>query len=123
MTARQKKALAALINAPTMRAASISAGVTYSTLRRWIVEDEEFRKAYYEELSVLIEDAANQARQGMTEAMSVLRQIVCDEDAVQSNRLAAAKIIIESGARLIEIQSYESRISELERLIMEVNRQ
>jgi uncharacterized protein (UPF0147 family) len=117
MTGKQKKALAALLNSRTMRAAAQSAGVNYSTLRRWIVEDAEFRKAYNDELAVLIENAANQARQGMTEAVDVLREIINDEDAPQSNRLAAAKVLIESGSRLIEMQSFDSRITELERLM------
>lgn len=121
MTSRQKKALAALLSAPTIRAAALAAGVNYSTLRRWIAEDVDFRRAYSEEMAVLVENAANQARQGMTEAVSVLRAIVRDEDAPQTNRLAAAKVIIESGSRLIEMQSYEARITELERLLMEDN--
>ncbi len=119
MTNRQKKALAALLNAPTMRAAALLAGVNYSTLRRWITEDAEFSDAYRAELSALIENAAFQARQGMSEAISVLREIMNDEEALQSNRLAAAKVIIESGSRLIEMQSYEQRISELEKLMWE----
>lgn len=117
MTGKQKKALAALLNSRTMRAAAQSAGVNYSTLRRWIVDDAEFRKAYTAELSALVENAANQARQGMTEAVDVLREIINDEDAPQSNRLAAAKVLIESGSRLIEMQSFDSRITELERLM------
>ena len=122
MTTRQKKTLGALLNAPTMRAAASSAGISYATLRRWIREDAEFREAYNTELSALVENAANQARQGMTEAIEVLREITTDMFTSQSVRVAACKVLLESGSRFIEMQSYETRIAELERMISENER-
>lgn len=123
MTPKQKKALSALLTTPTIEAAARAAGIGYTTLRRWLKEDNDFRREYEAELAVLVENAANQARQGMTDAVSVLREIICDNDSPQSNRLAASKVLIESGSRLIEMQSYETRIAELERLMEEQNEQ
>lgn len=118
MTDRQKKTLAALVTAPTMKAAAKAAGVNYSTLRKWITTDKAFKDAYHAELAVLVEDAANQARQAMSEAMRNLREIANGGE-LESNRLAASKAVIESGSRLIELQSFETRLAELERVLAE----
>lgn len=36
MTGKQKKAIAALLSASTVRDAAAAAGISYATLRRWI---------------------------------------------------------------------------------------
>ena len=51
MTARQKRALVALLSAPTKREAAEIAGISYPTLRRWITQDADFRREYEAELA------------------------------------------------------------------------
>ena len=118
MTDRQRKALAALVRAPTMKAAAKSAGVNYSTMRKWISHDEEFKRAYYAELAALVDDASLQVRQAMSEAVSTLREIAHGGE-LESNRLSAARSILSDGAKLIELQTLEHRITELERILTE----
>ena len=118
MTDRQRKALAALVRAPTVKAAAECAGVNYSTLRKWISADGEFKEAYYSELAALVEDASLQVRQAMSEAVSTLREIANGGE-LESNRLSAARSIIESGSKLIELQTLEHRIAELEASVKE----
>lgn len=115
MTGKQKKALAALLSASTKQEAAQAAGISYATLRRWLAQDTEFRQAYNEELQSVVERAAVQARQGMTEAVSALREIVADGEATQSTRVSAARTILESGAKLVELADIEARLDALEK--------
>ncbi len=118
MTDRQRKALAALVRAPTQKAAAKAAGVNYSTLRKWIASDPEFKQAYFSELASLVEDASLQVRQAMSEAVTTLRHIASNGEA-ESNRLSAARSILSDGSKLIELQTLEHRITELERILTE----
>ena len=119
MTAKQKRALACLLTASTVQEAARDAKVSYATLRRWLSSDPEFRREYSRALEELVESAAAQARQGMTEAVAVLREIMADIEAQPNTRVAAARTVIDSGSRLIEMQSYETRIAERERVLLE----
>ena len=119
MTAKKKRALAALLTACTVQEAARRAKVSYATLRRWLSSDSEFRREYSAALQELVEGAAVQARASMGEAVAVLREVMVDTEAAPNTRVAAARTIIDSGARLIEMQSYETRIAELERVLLE----
>ena len=119
MTAKQKRALACLLTAPTVQAAAAQAKVPYSSVRRWLAENKEFRAEYEAVLREITEGAAAQARQGMGEAIVTLREIMGDTKAAPNARVSAARTLLESGTRLIEMQSYETRIAELERVLLE----
>lgn len=115
MTGKQKKAIAALLSASTVREAAAAAGISYATLRRWLSEDGEFRREYSAELQSIIESAAAQARQGIGESVGVLRGIVTDKEAPVNVRVSAARVLMENGPRLVEIQDFEARLTELEK--------
>lgn len=115
MTTKQKRAIAALLTASTKQEAARAAGISYATLRRWLAEDADFQQAYNDELQGVIERAAVLARQGMTEAVTALREIVADGETAQNTKVAAARTILESGAKIIEMQSFEARLAALEK--------
>ena len=114
MTDRQSRALSCLIRSPTTREAAKAAGIGYSTLRAWLRNDAAFRKAYQDELSQLVEEAGRSVRAGMGEAIETLRKIVRDPDAPSSSRVQAAKAIIDSGLRIVEITDIIARLEALE---------
>ena len=114
MTGKQRKALAALLTAPTMRAAAAQASVSYATLRRWMGQDTAFREEYEAELTQLVQAATTQARQGMGEAVQTLREIVTDADSPGAVRVQAARAILDSGVKLIELSDILRRLEALE---------
>ena len=115
MTPRQQKALMALIRSPTVEAAAKSAGIGYSTLRRWLKDDEEFRREYQAEVSQLVEDASLQARQNLTPALSTLREIVEDSEKYPGAvRVSAARSLLEFGLRLTERADVLNRLDAME---------
>lgn len=93
-----------------MAAAAEAAGVGYSTLRRWMKEDTDFRAEYDSMMISLVEDAALQARQSMTPAVTALREIVDDDSVNGAVRVQAARSLLEYGLKITE------RVDVLERL-------
>ena len=118
MTGKQQKALAALIRAPTRAAAAKEAGVGVSTLRRWMREDEDFRGAYREALTELLEDASAQAMQNLTRALDVLAEVMATGENSQV-RITAARSALEYSLKLTEAVDVQQRLDALEEKLLE----
>ena len=65
MTAKQAKALSALLNNPTQERAAAAAGIGISTLKRYL-SNSDFQAEYQKAMSKLIEGAATQAKQSLS---------------------------------------------------------
>lgn len=113
MTAKQKKAIAALLAAPTVQAAAEAAGVSYSTLRRWLSQDD-FRRQYDAALSDLVSEAAIQAKKSLAPALSVLREVAEDQDCTAIARVQAARALVDNTLKLAELSDIMTRLSKLE---------
>ena len=114
MNSNQKKALAALIRSPTIEAAAQEAGIGYSTLRRWLKDDADFQQAYREELDGLVADAAAQAKQSLSPALSTLREIVEDQTLPGAVRVSAARALLDAALKLTEITDILPRLEMIE---------
>lgn len=119
MTSRQKRALAALLQYPTVTAAAKAAGVSYSGLRGWLKNDDEFREAYQEELAGLISEAAAQAKQSISPALSTLQEITEDPSSPGAVRVSAAKTLLDAALKLTEITDIITRVEALESNLIE----
>lgn len=114
MTGRQKKALAALIRAPTRAEAAEIAGVGVSTLRGWFQNDPEFRAEYEKVLSDLMAEATAEAQKSMGAAVHILREIAEDTAAGPTARISACKTLLETALKLDERFAIEKRLDALE---------
>lgn len=114
MTDRQSRALSCLIRSPTTREAAKAAGIGYSTLRAWLRNDMDFRKAYQDELAQLLGETGRCVRAGMGEAVETLRKIIGDPDAPSSARVAACRVLLESGLKVVEAEDIVKRLEALE---------
>ena len=115
MTGKQKKTLAALLASPTRAAAAETAGVSTSTVRRWLQTDTEFRSAYRDALDTLMQDAGTTAKRHMAQALEVLGEIMQDPDAGAQARIGASRTVLEFGLRLHEAVDVLDRLAALER--------
>jgi hypothetical protein len=110
---RREAAIAALLCSPTIAHAAQSAGVSESTLSRWL-RTETFRHAYQlaqrEALSQAI--AALAAAAGM--AVTVLRAAMLDSSASAAARVTAARAVLEFGFRGAEIADLQERLAAIE---------
>ena len=91
---KRMAAIAALLNSPTIGHAAQTAGVSESTLKRWLREEpflREYRLAQREALGQAI--ANLQAVAGS--AVTVLRAAMLDQRRVRPRRVAAARVILE----------------------------
>ncbi len=113
MTAKQTKALAALLTQPTKERAAQAAGIGLTTLKRYL-EDPEFQAEYQKAVSELVEDAAAQAKQSLNPALSCLREIVEDGYETATARIQASRALLEYGLRLVEIADIMKQLQELE---------
>ena len=108
MTARQQKALAALLTSPSKAAAAKAAGISPRTLRDYLA-DPDFQTAYRDAFGNMVEDATRQAQQAISPALSTLREIVEDK-----GEDAQARAILSHGIKLTETTDILSRLQELE---------
>lgn len=114
MTGKKQKALAALARSPTKREAARQAGISESSLRRWLATDREFQAEYRQMMDTILEDAATQAKQSLCCALIALREITENTNEQAPARVSAARTLIESCLKLNEAANIERRLSELE---------
>lgn len=118
MTLKQTKALAALLTQPTKEKAAQAAGIGLTTLKRYL-DDPAFKGEYQKAVAGLIEDAASQAKQSLSPALSCLQDIVEDDHETATARIQAARSLLEYGLRLTEIADIMRQLQELEQWRLE----
>ena len=116
MNVKQTKALLALLMCPTQAAAAQTAGIGLTTLKRYL-NDEEFQREYQKALSGLISEAAAQAKQSLSPALSTLKEVMTDTEQNGQIRVSAARSLLEFGMKLTEQADILARLQELETAI------
>ena len=119
MTPKKEKALAALLAAPTVKAAAQAAGITDSAYRRY-KKDPEFMQEYRRRCTEMLDNATSSAKAAFPPAVERLRGIVEDDTQAPQQQIAAARALLEYGLRLTEAADFEARLKALEE--MELNK-
>ena len=114
MTFRQERALQALLETQTVRAAAEASGVAISTLRRYLGEDE-FSTKLREASRASMKAATARASASMEDAIRVLREIAADETAPPQTRIAACDKILTHGLRLTDRYDVLAQLEALEK--------
>lgn len=113
MTAKHEKLLAALLCAPTIQAAAKGAGLSESTALRYLKENE-FAGAYRDARREVVSHAVTQLQSACGEAVATLREVAGDAGAPAGSRVAAARSILETSMRAVEIDDLAARVEMLE---------
>jgi hypothetical protein len=113
LTARQLRAIAALCEEPTTRAAARKARVGEKTLWRWL-NDPAFAAAYQRARSRLLEDTLVALQAAGIEAIETLREVMAAKSGPASARVSAARCVLEMALRGREIIEVEERLRALE---------
>jgi DNA-binding MurR/RpiR family transcriptional regulator len=116
LTAKQEAALVALLAHGTIDAAYEAAGVSKSTMWRFL-QDAAFQSRYRGMRRQLVESAIGQLQAGCTKAVTVLCEVAEDKQASASARVAAARTIIEQSLRAVELEDVIERVERLEGLL------
>ena len=116
LTAKHGKVIQALLTCPTQATAAAAAGVSLTTLKRYLNNDE-FQREYQRAITELIAEAVAQAKQSLSPALSTLREVMESEEQNGQVRVSAARSLLEYGMKLIEQNDILVRLNELERLM------
>lgn len=111
---KKEEAIAALLAHRSLEDAARAVGISTKTLLRWLKEpqfDAEYRKARRAAFS----QSVARLQQASSAAVSTLLKIMVDPNAPASTRVRAADSVLDHGAKAIEIEDIEARVSELER--------
>jgi DNA-binding MurR/RpiR family transcriptional regulator len=107
----EDQALGALLSEPTIAEAAAKAGLSESTLLRWLA-DPSFRERYREARRQVVEHAITGLQQAAGDAVDALRRNLTS--GVPSAEIAAAKAIIDQAVKGVELVDLAERVEQLE---------
>ena len=111
---KKEEAIIALLTQRNIEEAAKSIGVAPNTLLRWMKEPE-FDKAYRGARRAAFGQSIAKLHQMSGAAVSTLGKVMVDPTTPPSTKVRAAEAIITHGAKAIEMEDIEARVSELER--------
>lgn len=113
LTKRQFSAIEALLVSSTVQEAAAVAGVNPKTIYRYM-KIPEFDAELKRRKRMLVDRAVMQLQQNCKHAAAALAQICQDEDAPASSRVSAAREIIQSSLKALEVEEIEERLKIIE---------
>lgn len=116
------KILQALLSNHTIREAAQTAQVSERVIYDYL-KDPEFNNRYKAARDDITRGVANNLRGRMNEAVTVISDIMNNTENAPKDRLAAARAVLEYGARYAENQDIAERLKELEDIITEAQEQ
>lgn len=116
LTPIQERAIIALLSNSTMKRAALSVGVDETTLWRWL-QDKDFHAAYMKARRDTVSRAIARLQQASTEAVNTLREVMKDKTAKGSERVSAAKAVLEFSIKAVEIEDMAERLAQVEAIL------
>lgn len=113
LTARQEKAIVALLAEPTIARAATAAGVGERTLHKWI-RQPDFGAAYRRARREAFAQAIAGAHRLAAAAVQTLARIMLDTAAPYPSRVAAASALLRFSREAIELDDIAGRVEALE---------
>jgi len=113
LTRRQEAFLAALLRCPTIAHAAHTAGIAEVTAGRWL-KDATFQAAYREARRQVVQQAIVQVQHATGTAVQTLLAVMQDPEATASAKVSAARTILDTAVKAVELEDLEARIAALE---------
>ena len=98
----------------SLQAAAAASGIHEKTLRRWLRKDATFQMAYRDARRQIVQQAIVQVQQATGNAVETLRKVMQAAEAPASAKVSAAKTILETAIKAVELEDLEARIVALE---------
>ena len=117
LPAKKELALRAVLSHPTLREAALAAGVSETTLWRYM-QDEAFARRLREARREAFSHAMLRLQHAANDAVNALQDVLKNPDAGGSVRVAAARVILDQSRRAIELDDLRARVNELEQFIL-----
>lgn len=119
MTPKQEKLLAALLESPTIQAAAAVAGISEATALRYL-KDADFSAAYRDARREVVSHSITSLQTACAHAVATLCAVCNDAEAPASSRVTAAKAILETSLRAVEIDDLGARVESLEAMAAKI---
>jgi hypothetical protein len=116
LPAKQELALRAVISHPTLKDAAHAAGVSETTLWRYM-QDAEFSRRLREARREAVNHAVIRLQRASGDAVTVLGDIMTNDSAPASARITAARAVLDYSMRAVETDELRARIEELEEFV------
>jgi hypothetical protein len=113
LSRKQDQAITALVTCASITEAAAQSGLAEVTLRRWLKQDD-FQTAYREARRAVVQHAIVAVQRATGEAVETLRGVMHDAEAPASARVSAAKSILDTAVKAVELEDLEARIAALE---------
>ncbi len=114
VTPKQEKAITALLAQPTIAAAARAAGVNPATIYRWLAKPA-FEVAYRTARREAVGQAIARLQQVSRHAVTVLVNVMASKETPPATRVAAAKTVLETAIKAVELEDLAARLAALER--------
>src|SRR5262245_5082366 len=113
LSRKQDQIITALVSCASIAEAAGQCGLAEVTVRRWLKQDA-FQQAYRDARQQVVQQAIVQVQQATGEAVATLRQVMQAAEAPASAKVSAAKTILETAVKAVELEDLEARIAALE---------
>ena len=113
LTRKQEALISALLTMPQLIDAVRHVGISEVTAWRWL-KQEAFATAYREARRAVIDQAIVQVQCATGAAVETLRQVMQDATASPSARVSAAKVMLDTAFKVVELEDLEARLRDLE---------
>jgi len=113
LSRKQDQAITALVTCPSITEAAAQCELAEVTFRRWLKQDG-FQAAYREARRAVVQHAITQVQRATGEAVETLRNVMQDAEAPASARVSAARVVLETAVKAVEVEDLEARILALE---------
>ena len=113
LSRKQEVAIAALLTCSAITDAAHQCGIGAVTLHRWL-KDATFQTAYREARRAVVQQAIVQVQHATGTAVQTLLAVMQDANAPASAKVSAAKAILETAVKAVELEDLEARIVALE---------
>ena len=110
---KKDEAIVALLSQRTTDDAARVAGISPSTLMRWLKEPA-FQRAYREARRSAFSQSIARLQQASSTAVTALLKVMVDPATPASARVRAADIVLNHASHAIELEEIEARLTELE---------
>jgi hypothetical protein len=113
LSRKQEALISALLTTPTLADAAHTAGIGEVTAWRWL-KDATFQATYRDARRAVVQHAIAQVQRATGEAVETLRSVMQDAEAPASARVSAARVVLETAVKAVEVEDLEARITAIE---------
>jgi hypothetical protein len=115
---KKERAISALLEHDTLADAARAIGIGEVTLWRWL-QEAEFKSAFRDAKRRLLDEALTTLQKATRKAINALVSILEDQGKPASARVTAAKTILETAIKGLQVEELEGRVEQLERTVSE----